>query len=83
MRRRAVLVSGVILLLAVAAPAWAVITALTPLGGVLNESPFIFTAMVESVEPDRPGMVLAVDEVLKGKPPFKKLAVNLTGDADP
>ena len=27
-------------------------------------------------------MVLAVDEVLKGKPTFKKLAVNLTGDAD-
>ena len=27
-------------------------------------------------------MVLAVDEVLKGKPTFKKLAVNLAGDAD-
>ena len=27
-------------------------------------------------------MVLTVDEILKGKPPFKKLAVNLTGDAD-
>ena len=82
MRRTAVLVSGVIVLLAVAAPAWALITAPTPLGGVLNESQYIFTATVESVEPDRPGMVLAVDDVLKGKPPFKKLAVNLTGDAD-
>ena len=82
MRRSAVLVSGVVLLLAGVGPAWALITAPTPLGGVLNESQYIFTATVESVEPDRPGMVLAVDDVLKGKPPFKKLAVNLTGDAD-
>ena len=78
----AVLVSGVVLLLAGVGPAWALITAPTPLGGVLNESQYIFTVTVESVEPDRPGMVLAVDDVLKGKPPFKKLAVNLTGDAD-
>ena len=66
----------------VAAPAWAVITALTPLSGPIKENPFICTAVVESVNPDVPGMVLAVDEVLKGKPPFKKLAVNLTGDHD-
>ena len=81
MRRGASLVGGVVLLLATA-PAWAVITALTPLNGVLNENPVICTAVVESVDPDKPGMVLAVDEALKGKPAFKKLAVNLTGDHD-
>ncbi len=81
MRQSASFLAVVVLFLATA-PAWAVITALTPLSGPINENPFICTAVVESINPDAPGMVLAVDEVLKGKPPFKKLAVNLTGDAD-
>ena len=81
MRRSASFLAVVGLLLATA-PAWAVITALTPLSGPIKENPFICTAVVESVNPDAPGMVLSVDEVLKGKPPFKKLAVNLTGDTD-
>src|ERR1700693_1942841 len=81
MRRGASLLAVVGLLLTTT-PAWAVITALTPLSGPINENPVISTAVVESVNPDAPGMVLAVDEVLKGKPTFKKLAVNLTGDAD-
>ncbi len=71
-----------VLLLAAVVPARAVITALTPLSGPINENPIICTAVVESINPDAPGMVLVVDEVLKGKPTFKKLAVNLTGDAD-
>ena len=82
MRRIAICVVSLGLLLTATAPAWALITALTPLTGVLNENEFICTALVDRVEPDAPGMVLTVDEVLKGKPPFKKLAVNLTGDAD-
>ena len=82
MRRSASLVMVVVLLLAAIGPARAVITALTPLSGPINENPVICTAVVESVNPDAPGMVLAVDEVLKGKPAFKKLAVNLTGDHD-
>ena len=81
MRRIAILLAGLGFLLT-AAPAWALIMQLTPLSDVLNDNQFICTAVVERVEPDKPGMVLAVDEVLKGKPPFKKLAVNLTGDAD-
>ena len=82
MRRCTVLVAAVFLLLTATAPTWAVITALTPLSGPINENPFICTAVVETVNPDTPGMVLTVDETLKGKPPFKKLAVNLTGDTD-
>jgi outer membrane protein assembly factor BamB len=81
MRRGASFLALAGLLLA-ASPAGAVITALTPLAGVLNENQLICTAVVESVDPEKPGMVLALDEALKGKPPFKKLAVNLTGDAD-
>ncbi len=82
MRRGASFLLVGLVLLAAAGPARAVITALTPLSGPINENGFICTAVVESVSPDTPGMVLAVDEVLKGKPPFKKLAVNVTGDAD-
>src|SRR5665213_2709815 len=81
MRRIVILLSGLSILLT-AAPAWALITALTPLTGVLKDNQFICVAVVERIDPDKPGMVLAVDEILKGKPPFKKLAVNLTGDAD-
>jgi outer membrane protein assembly factor BamB len=81
MRQIAILLGGLGFLLA-AAPAWALITTPTPLTGVLAENQFICIAVVERIDPDKPGMVLAVDEVLKGKPPFKKLAVNLTGDAD-
>ncbi len=81
MRRIAILLSGLGFLLA-PAPAWALITTPTPLTGVLKENQFICIAVVEKIDPAKPGMVLAVDEVLKGKPPFKKLAVNLTGDAD-
>ncbi len=80
MRRIAILLGGLQILLT-AAPAWALITELTPLTGVLKENQFICMALVERIDPDKPGMVLTVDEVLKGKPPFKKLAVNLTGDA--
>jgi outer membrane protein assembly factor BamB len=82
MRRSALVLAVLGILLAATAPARAVITALTPLSGVLNENAVICTAVVEKVDPDAPGMVLSVDEMLKGKPSFKKLAVNLTGDAD-
>ena len=81
MRRSASFLAVAGLFLA-AAPAGAVITALTPLSGPINENPIICTVLVESINPDAPGMVLAVDDVLKGKPTFKKLAVNLTGDHD-
>jgi outer membrane protein assembly factor BamB len=81
MRRIAILLSGLGILLT-AAPARALITTPTPLSAELSESQFICTATVETVDPAKPGMVLAVGEALKGKPPFRKVAVNLTGDAD-
>jgi outer membrane protein assembly factor BamB len=69
-------------LLLVPQPARAVITALFPLKGVLANEQFIFLARVDQLDPERPGMVLKVDEDLKGKPPFRRLAVNLRGDAE-
>jgi outer membrane protein assembly factor BamB len=60
-------------------PAWAVITRLTPLRDVLGDSQIIFTAQVESLDPSRPGMILTVDETLKGKVPFARVPVALKG----
>ena len=63
-------------------PAQALITRLTPLRDVLQEATFIFTVQVESVDADKPAMVLVVDEELKGKAPVRKLAVLFKGDAE-
>jgi outer membrane protein assembly factor BamB len=75
------LVLGIGLILA-ARPAQAVIMRLTPLSEVLSKEDFIFTAKVDSLDPDKPAVVLLVDEDLKGKAPFRKLAVSLKGDSD-
>jgi outer membrane protein assembly factor BamB len=65
-----------------ATPARALITRLLPLSEMLEDSPFIFTATVESVDADRPALILAVDENLKGKAPFAKVPILLKGDAE-
>src|SRR6516162_6423940 len=56
-----------------AAPAYGVITALTPLSATLKESNFIVVAKVDALDADKLTMVLTVDESLKGKAPFKRL----------
>jgi outer membrane protein assembly factor BamB len=68
--------------LAATIPAWAVITRLTPLRDVLGEAQIIFTAKVESLDTARPGLVLMVDEALKGKAPFARVPVALKGDRE-
>jgi outer membrane protein assembly factor BamB len=75
-----VLVVGLGLLLP--GPVQALITRLTPLRDVLAESQYILTVQVEALEPERPGMVLGVEEGLKGKAPFTRMAVSLRGDAE-
>jgi outer membrane protein assembly factor BamB len=65
-----------------ASPAWAVIQRLTPLKDVLAESPLIFTAAVDTLDPDKPSVVLKVSEQLKGKTDLARLPVNLTGDSE-
>ena len=59
-------------------PALAVITADLPLKTILRNE-FIFVAKVEKLDadPEKPRMVLKLEENLKGKAPFEKLPVNL------
>src|SRR5262249_12393261 len=49
---------------------------------VLEKSTFILVVKVETIDPDRPSVVLEVDEDLKGKAPFRRLPVNLKGDSE-
>src|SRR5947207_91737 len=65
-----------------ASPAYGVITRLTPLKDVLAEGQFIFSAKVEKLDPDKPSVVLIVDDDLKGKAPFRRLPINLKGDSE-
>src|SRR5262245_25249898 len=84
MRRRngaAGLLVGIGLLLA-ATPAHALITRPMPLRLLLEDSTFIVAATVESVDADKPAIVLRVDEDLKGKSPMRKLPMLLKGDAE-
>jgi outer membrane protein assembly factor BamB len=68
------------LVLTLARPAPALVTRLTALADVLQDATYIVTARIDKLDPKRPGMVLAVDESLKGKPPFRSLPVLLEGD---
>ncbi len=65
-----------------ASSAQAVITAPIRLKDLIEKEEFIFVAKVKEVFPDKPGMVLAPDKNLKGKAPFERMPVNLTGDSD-
>ncbi len=69
-----------LLLCAMHAPAF--ITALVPLQEILKQSTFIATAKVESVDSDKPELVLVLDEDLKGKLPHRRLAILLKGDIE-
>jgi len=69
-----------LLVAAVVTPAPAVIMKLTPLAEILEGDDFIFVATVERLEPDRPGAVFKVERPLKGRPPYERLAVNMTGN---
>ena len=79
-RTASLIVAGLLLLSA--PPANAVITRLTPLRDVLHESTYIVSARVESVDADKPAMVLTIEDHLKGKSPAEKMAVLLKGDAE-
>src|SRR5262249_52290842 len=46
------------------------------------ESQLIFVARVAVLDPDKPSVVLTIDEHLKGKAAFEKLPINLTGDSE-
>jgi outer membrane protein assembly factor BamB len=69
---------AILALLLTALPASAVIQKLLPLKDVLESEKFIFVATVDSVAPEKPGVVFKLDEKLKGDPPFERLPVNLS-----
>ena len=62
--------------------AFAVIQAVLPLRDCVKQADYLFIAKVEAYYPDKPAMVLKVEEQLRGKAPFEKIPVNLKGDAE-
>lgn len=69
-------------ILALTSPAEAVIQVLLPLQKVMNDSSEIFVARVERIDPEKPGLVLAVEKSLKGKTELTRIPINLKGDAE-
>ncbi len=83
MQRRRLAIRGVIVLmvaLLVTHQAIAFIQKLFPLQEFIDDSDFLFTAKVEKVDPNKPSAVLVLGEHLKGKAPFARIPINLTGD---
>ncbi len=70
-------------IIVVATPAvLAVIMALLPLQTVIRSSQYIVVAKIEKVYPEKPAMLLNVEDDLKGKLPYRKLPVHLKGDSE-
>ncbi|MFO0804831.1 MAG: PQQ-binding-like beta-propeller repeat protein [Gemmataceae bacterium] len=78
--RTSLLTLAALLLAAPAAPA--VIQKLLPLKDVLDSEKLIFEATVDSVAPEKPGVVFKLEEKLKGEPPFDRIPLNLSS-SDP
>ncbi len=74
--------AAAISLLVLAASASAVIKNLIPLRSVLTSEQMIFEAKVEKIDPDKPAIWLKPGEAWKGKVPFVRMPVNMTGDAE-
>src|SRR5262245_61291917 len=85
MKRRYAWAGGLVLgigLFLWGSPAPAVIMRLTPLSEILRDMNYIFVAEVQAVYPDKPAAILAVGKQYKGKVPFTRIPVNLTGDTE-
>lgn len=81
--RSQLLVVGVVasLCLFVAVPqAVALIQTSFPLQKFIDESDYLFTATIEKVDPEKPSAIVIVKDQLKGKAPFQRIPINLTGD---
>src|SRR5260221_800877 len=64
------------------AGACAVIKNVIPLRDVVASEQMILVAKVDKIDPERPSVIFTVGEALKGKPPFERMPVNMTGDAE-
>lgn len=60
----------------------AVITRLTPLKSIIDDSDRIALATIEAIDPDRPSLTLAITTDLKGTLATRKLPVLLKGDSE-
>jgi outer membrane protein assembly factor BamB len=76
------LLLAVLLLLLSTSPAAALITSPLPLKDAVGDSSAVFTARIESLDAEKRTMLLVSGEDLKGKTPYPRLPVVLTGDAD-
>lgn len=63
-----------------ATTALAFIQNLFPLQEFIDDSDYVFTAVVEKVDPAKPSAIVIFKEPLKGNCPFQKIPINLTGD---
>ncbi|MBI1916674.1 MAG: PQQ-binding-like beta-propeller repeat protein [Planctomycetes bacterium] len=85
MRRFVLGTSGLLVglgLLLLGTPARGLITKPLSLKAILDEANHVCVVKIESVDPERPAMVLLVDADLKGKLPPRRLPVNLKGDSE-
>ena len=82
MRRRWTGLLAVVAALLVVRSVGALIDRPYPLKTVLAESQLVFVAEVDKLDKDKLTSVFLVEEDLKGKAPFRRLAINLKGDAD-
>ena len=74
------IVAAVLLVVLLVAPSQALITRLTALQDLISDANLILLTRVELLDGERPAVVLAIDEALKGKPTWKKVPVLLKGD---
>ena len=66
--------------LAATQPALALIQTLFPLQKFIDDSDYLFTATIEKVDAEKPSAVVIVKDHLKGKAPFQRIPINLTGN---
>src|SRR5262249_2267512 len=80
--RTSIRLLAIMFLLGITTTCHAVITAPPALQAVLANYPLILVAKVEKIYPEKPAMVLAVAEDLKGKAAFRSLPINLKGSEE-
>jgi len=81
MRQRACVLAGLMLLTAVPS-AFGLITATLPLSKFLDDAKFICIVKVETIDTEKLGAVMVVEDDLKGKFPVRRLLLNLKGDSE-
>jgi len=69
-------------LLLVSLPAHAYIRKVFPVKDLIRDADSITTVKIDALDPSKPSMTLSFDRNLKGKAPFEKIDVDMTGEAE-